>query len=75
MRTLFVIAAAGVVLSGCNTVAGIGRDMSAVGNAVTGAANDASGSHRTARARSSKTTRTAQLKCTGPRSKDLTGKC
>lgn len=39
MRTLIVLAAA-LVLAGCNTVAGVGRDLQAAGSAVAGAAND-----------------------------------
>ncbi len=41
MRTMIVLAAAALVLAGCNTVAGIGRDVQAAGSAVAGAANDA----------------------------------
>lgn len=38
--TLSLIAAA-LAVSGCNTVAGIGRDVSAAGSAVAGAAEEA----------------------------------
>lgn len=43
MRTVIVLAAAAAALwvSGCNTVAGVGRDVSAAGRAVTSTANDA----------------------------------
>jgi len=43
MRKVFVIfaAAAALTTAACNTVAGVGRDTSAAGSAVTGAANDA----------------------------------
>ena len=38
--TLSLIAAA-LAVSACNTVAGVGRDVQAAGQAVTGAANEA----------------------------------
>ena len=43
MRKLIVLAAAAAALlvSACNTVAGVGRDVSSAGRAVSGAANDA----------------------------------
>ena len=43
MRKIFVIlsAAAALTTAACNTVAGVGRDASAAGDAVTGAAEDA----------------------------------
>jgi len=43
MRKLIVLAAAAAALwvAGCNTVAGVGRDVQAAGRAVTGTANDA----------------------------------
>ena len=43
MRKIAILSAAAVALlvAGCNTVAGVGRDVSAAGQAVTGAANDA----------------------------------
>jgi predicted small secreted protein len=43
MRKTIILAAAAAALlvAGCNTVAGIGRDAQAAGAAVTGAANDA----------------------------------
>jgi predicted small secreted protein len=43
MRKLFVLfaAAAALTTAACNTVAGMGRDTSAAGSAVTSAANDA----------------------------------
>jgi predicted small secreted protein len=43
MRKLIVLAAAATALwvAGCNTVAGVGRDVEAAGKAVTGTANDA----------------------------------
>jgi predicted small secreted protein len=37
--TLFLLAGAATALSGCNTVAGFGEDMSAAGRALTGAAD------------------------------------
>lgn len=42
MRKLIVLAAAAAALwvSGCNTVAGMGKDVSAAGKAVTSTAND-----------------------------------
>ncbi|RAK58932.1 entericidin EcnA/B family protein [Phenylobacterium hankyongense] len=42
MRKLIVFAAAAAALwvSGCNTVSGLGRDMQAAGQAVTGTAED-----------------------------------
>jgi entericidin B len=45
MRKLFVLfaAAAALTTAACNTVAGVGKDTSAAGNAVTGAAQDAKG--------------------------------
>jgi entericidin B len=43
MRKFLILAAAGAVLlvAGCNTVAGAGKDVSAAGHAVTSTANDA----------------------------------
>ncbi|WP_298125681.1 entericidin EcnA/B family protein [Brevundimonas sp.] len=43
MRKLFIILAATAALTtaACNTVAGVGRDASAAGDAVTGAAEEA----------------------------------
>jgi predicted small secreted protein len=43
MRKLIVLAAAAaaIFVAGCNTVAGVGRDVQAAGRAVTGTANDA----------------------------------
>jgi predicted small secreted protein len=43
MRKVIVLAAAAAALmvSACNTVAGVGRDVQAAGRAVTGTANDA----------------------------------
>jgi predicted small secreted protein len=43
MRSFIVLAAAAAALlvAGCNTVAGMGRDVSAAGHAVTNTANDA----------------------------------
>jgi predicted small secreted protein len=43
MRTTMVFAAAlaALALSACNTVSGLGRDVQAVGAAVTGTAEDA----------------------------------
>jgi entericidin B len=42
MRQIFVIAvlASTLMAAGCNTVAGVGKDMSSAGKAVTGTAND-----------------------------------
>ena len=39
---LLTILAIGLAVGGCNTIAGAGRDVSAVGNAVTDTAHDAS---------------------------------
>ena len=43
MRTLIVLAAAAAALwvAGCNTVAGVGRDVEAAGRAVASTASDA----------------------------------
>jgi entericidin B len=43
MKKLIVLAAAlsAVLVAGCNTIAGVGRDVTSAGHAVTGAANDA----------------------------------
>jgi predicted small secreted protein len=43
MRILIVIAAAAAAMwvSGCNTIAGMGRDVSAAGRAVSSTADDA----------------------------------
>lgn len=43
MRKLFILAAAAALLStaACNTVAGVGKDAQAAGQAVEGAARDA----------------------------------
>ena len=43
MRKALVLAAVGAALrvSACNTIAGVGRDVSAAGDAVTGASNEA----------------------------------
>ena len=43
MRKLIIlaVAAAALTTAACNTVAGVGRDTQAAGQAVTGAANDA----------------------------------
>jgi predicted small secreted protein len=43
MRKLILLAtlAAGLVVAGCHTVAGAGRDVSAAGHAVTDTAHDA----------------------------------
>ena len=42
MRTLIVIAAAAAAMwvSGCNTIAGMGRDVAAAGHAVSSTAED-----------------------------------
>lgn len=37
MKKLFTLLIATVILSGCNTVSGIGRDVQKVGQVVTGA--------------------------------------
>jgi len=37
MKQLFIIAVAALVLSGCNTISGVGRDVQKVGQVVTGA--------------------------------------
>lgn len=43
MRSLIVLAAAAAALfvAGCNTIAGVGRDVEAAGHAVTSTASDA----------------------------------
>jgi predicted small secreted protein len=43
MRTVIVLAAAAAALwvSGCNTIAGMGRDVQAAGHAVSSTADDA----------------------------------
>lgn len=43
MRKLILLPllAAALAVSACNTVAGVGRDLEAAGEAVTGASNDA----------------------------------
>ena len=43
MRKIFILfaAAAALTTAACNTVSGVGRDASAAGEAVTGAAEDA----------------------------------
>lgn len=38
---LFPLLAATLLVSACNTIAGVGRDVEAAGGAVAGAANDA----------------------------------
>ena len=45
MRKMFVLfaAAAALTTAACNTVAGVGKDTQAAGQAVTGAAQDAKG--------------------------------
>ena len=45
MRKLFVLfaAAAALTTAACNTVAGVGEDTTAAGQAVTGAAHEAKG--------------------------------
>jgi entericidin A len=37
MKQLFIIAIAALVLAGCNTISGVGRDVQKVGQVVTGA--------------------------------------
>ena len=37
MKKVFALALAAIVLSGCNTISGIGRDVQKVGQVVTGA--------------------------------------
>ena len=37
MKTLLLLGAAVLILSGCNTVSGFGKDVQKVGQAVTGA--------------------------------------
>ncbi|MFC5461882.1 lipoprotein [Massilia niabensis] len=37
MKKVFALALAAVVLTGCNTISGIGRDVQKVGQVVTGA--------------------------------------
>jgi predicted small secreted protein len=43
MRKVIVLAAAAaaILVAGCNTIAGMGRDVSAAGHAVTSTADDA----------------------------------
>lgn len=41
MIRIAIVAAAALALAGCNTVAGVGKDMSAVGHVMTKTANDA----------------------------------
>ena len=42
MRKIFIlVAAAALTTAACNTISGVGRDASAAGDAVTGAAEDA----------------------------------
>jgi len=40
MKRLFALVAAAMVVTGCNTIAGIGKDVSAAGSAVDKAATD-----------------------------------
>ncbi len=40
MRKIVILAVVAAALAACNTVAGVGKDVSAAGKAVTGAAND-----------------------------------
>jgi entericidin B len=40
-KLLLLPLAAALLLSACNTIAGVGRDLEAAGTAVKGAANDA----------------------------------
>jgi predicted small secreted protein len=40
MKRLFALVAAVMVVTGCNTIAGIGKDVSAAGSAVDKAATD-----------------------------------
>ena len=40
MRKIMIAAAAGLVLTGCNTIEGLGHDLSATGNAISTAARD-----------------------------------
>ena len=37
MKKVFVFAIAAIVLAGCNTISGVGRDVQKVGQVVTGA--------------------------------------
>lgn len=41
MKTLFAALAAILALTGCNTVEGVGRDLSAAGSAMSDTASDA----------------------------------
>jgi len=41
MRKILILVAVATAMAGCNTLAGVGKDVSAAGRAVTGAANDA----------------------------------
>src|SRR6185295_3384774 len=41
MTRIAIVAAAALAFGGCNTVAGVGKDMSAVGHVMTKTANDA----------------------------------
>jgi len=40
IKKLFVVVAAVIAVAGCNTIAGIGKDVSAAGSAVDKAATD-----------------------------------
>ena len=57
MRKVMIAAAAGLVLAGCNTVEGFGRDLSATGEAIASAAHD------TRTARPSKNRHAEQVVC------------
>jgi len=41
MRKLVILAVVAAALSACNTISGVGKDVSAAGRAVSGAADDA----------------------------------
>ncbi len=57
MRKVLIAATAGLVLAGCNTVEGFGHDLSATGQAISGAA------HETRTARPSKAHHAQRAAC------------
>lgn len=59
MRILIAIVLSGAVLAGCNTIGGIGRDMSAVGDAITDASKEAAKPAPKSKAKSAKTQKQA----------------
>lgn len=63
--SLAAVAALGVTLAGCNTVAGLGRDASATGQAVTNTAYNVRGEWREWRHRHDSEYETARSACAG----------